>query len=351
MKRILVTGGAGFIGSHTCLTLLEAGFDLFVIDSLINSSRIAIDRVLDIYKEACPESSNSIYFFKADILNLDSLNNIFSSSTQDGNPISAVIHFAGLKSVKESSLAPLNYWSANVAGTINLLNSMLINNCFNIIFSSSATVYGNPIEVPITEKELINPINPYGNSKATIELILSDLFHSSPDCWRIANLRYFNPIGAHPSGRIGENPKNIPNNIFPIITKVALGLLDKLEIYGNDWPTKDGTGVRDYIHVMDLAEGHKVAVEYLLSEKPQLLNVNLGTGKGVSVLELISTFERVNNCNVPYVFTTRRTGDIAISLADNQLAKDKLNWAPIRSLDQMCRDGWNWQKANMNGYS
>ena len=348
--KILVTGGAGFIGSHTCLLLLEKGYEIVVIDSYINSDKKALNRVIDIVKSTKRVDYVGIEIFKADIRDENTLDQLFSESNKSGNPIKAVIHFAGLKSVKDSSLNPLLYWDANVCGAINLLKVMNKNHCKTIVFSSSATIYGLSNENPIIESDKINPINPYGRTKANIEQLLSDVFESDSKEWKIANLRYFNPIGAHYSGLIGENPLGIPNNIFPYITQVAAGKLEKLTIFGNDWPTKDGTGVRDYIHIMDLAEGHILALEYLINNQNQKINLNLGTGIGTSVLELINTFKRVNNINIPFKFTGRREGDCSIVIADNSLALNTLGWFPKRTLDEMCIDGWKWQSLNPEGF-
>ena len=242
------------------------------------------------------------------------------------------------------------YWDVNVGGTINLLKVMNINNCRTIVFSSSATIYGTNSNIPFTEESEISPINPYGHTKATIEMILRNIFESMKDSWRIANLRYFNPIGAHSSGLIGEDPSDEPNNLFPYICRVAIGKYPNLRIYGKDWPTIDGTGIRDFVHVMDVADSHKLALEYLLKNKPQCLNLNIGTGKGTSVLELIKIFNKINKCDVPYLFEEKRYGDVASIIADNKLAKKKLKWSPQRDIIDMCRDGWLWQQKNPYGY-
>ena len=345
---ILVTGGAGFIGSHTCLSLLEKGYNIVVIDSFINSNKLSLERVKDLVSE---KNSIQLNILKGDIRDQNLLNDIFLNYKSKKKPITSVIHFAGLKSVKESVINPIKYWDINVNGALTLFSKMKEYECHNIVFSSSATIYGKSNQIRISEKTQINPTNPYGQTKAAIEKILYDLFSSKKEPWKIANLRYFNPIGAHESGLIGESPLGIPNNIFPFLTKVAQGNLEKLNIFGNDWPTKDGTGVRDYIHVMDLAEGHIAALEFLLSNnKSQIINLNLGTGLGTSVLELVRTFEKVNNVNINYKFVPRREGDVANVVADNRLAKSILNWQPRRSLEEMCLDGWNWQCLNPKGY-
>tara|TARA_Y100001968_G_scaffold5736_1_gene5031 strand:- start:268 stop:1299 length:1032 start_codon:yes stop_codon:yes gene_type:complete len=338
--RILVTGGSGFIGSHTCLVLLERGYELLVIDSEINSSRETLDKFKSIIHISSTELRTNLKFIKGDVRDLYFLNNVFSDSKKESKSIQAVIHFAGLKAVGESIINPILYWDVNVNGTINLLKVMESYECRTIIFSSSATIYSSSSKSPIKEDAKIEPISPYGNTKAVVEKILENLYESNPNKWRISTLRYFNPIGAHPSGLLRENPVGFPNNIFPIITKVALGQLKELNIFGKDWDTNDGTGVRDYIHVMDLAEGHSIVLDYLLKKSPQLINLNLGTGRGTSVLELINTFQRVNNVKVPYSFTSRRKGDVCSAFADNELAKNLLDWIPKRNLDDMCRDGW-----------
>jgi len=350
MKKILITGGAGFIGSHTCLTLLGNGYEVIVLDSFANSSKLSISRVKDLLRIKFPQKKALIKCIQGDIRQYDLLNNIFEIEQKSGCPIDAVIHFAGLKSVNESISNPIKYWDVNVHGSISLFRAMQKNKCNTLVFSSSATIYGDPDKVPIVESSEIKPVNPYGRTKANIEKILNDLYLSSPSNWKIACLRYFNPIGAHPSGLMGEDPHDTPNNLFPYLTKVAAGKLEKLTIYGNDWPTKDGTGIRDYIHVMDLAEGHKVSLEYLECQKPQILNLNIGNGKGFSVLEIVNTFQEVNNCKIPYVFSSRRPGDIAVSYADCRLSNKILNWRPSRTILDMCRDGWSWQVKNPNGY-
>ena len=344
MKRILITGGVGFIGSHTSILLLQKGFDLIVVDSFLNSSKDYIDKINFLIKNLDSNLLKKIKYFDCDIRNYEKLSNIFLNSIKEGNPIDAVIHFAGLKAVGESVKNPLMYWEINVAGSINLFKVMDRYDCNTIVFSSSATIYGKKSENLLEENSEIDPSNPYGETKVTIEKILKNLYEIDRKNWNVANLRYFNPIGAHESGLLGEDPKGIPDNLFPYINQVAIGQRNKLFIFGNDWPTVDGTGVRDYIHVMDIAEGHVSAIEYLFSQKGSFVNLNLGTSKGTSVLELIKTFEKVNNCEVKFVFKERRPGDIASSIADNKLAISLLNWSPKRSIEEMCRDGWLWQK-------
>ena len=343
MKRILLTGGSGFIGSHTCLVLLEKGYEIIVIDSHVNSNAKSIERVLKLIKIKNEKLSRNLNLIEGDVRDNELLKDIFSTYKSQGKNIDGVIHFAGLKSVAESVERPLLYWDSNVHGTINLLKIMESFGCYTIIFSSSATIYGCSNNLFINESSEIKPVNPYGTTKAAIEQLLNDVFNSLSTKWKVANLRYFNPIGAHESGMLGEEPIGTTNNIFPIITRVASGQIEKINIYGKDWPTPDGTGVRDYIHVMDLAEGHVSALDYLLNENPQLLNLNLGTGKGTTVLQLIKTFEAVNNVKVPYIFTKRRLGDITSSVANIDLALSTLNWSPRRNLVDMCRDGWSWQ--------
>ena len=347
-KKILVTGGAGFIGSHTCLLLLEKGYEIIVLDSFVNSDKKSIARVIELNRKKF-QNAGFIKLICGDIRDEKVLDKIFAESELD-KPIEAVIHFAGLKAVKESVMNPLIYWDVNVNGSIKLFSVMKKFNCRTIVFSSSATIYGISDDKPISETATINPTNPYGNTKASIELLLNNIFKSDSKSWRIANLRYFNPIGAHQSGLIGESPVGIPNNLFPYITQVASSKIARLNIFGNNWPTIDGTGVRDYIHVMDLAEGHIAALDFLLGSKAQIINLNLGTGKGTSVLELIKCFEAVNNIKIPYNIVARREGDIGTVIADNSLALSSLNWSPKRSLEEMCLDGWKWQKLNPKGY-
>ena len=348
--KILVTGGAGFIGSHTCLTLLEKGHQVLVIDSYVNSYSKSLKRVIDILKLNNRNKIIDIEILSGDVRNEKLLDELFSLHQSSGKPIQAVIHFAGLKSIKNSVKSPLKYWDANVNSSINLLRAMDRYKCRTIVFSSSATLYGFSTNKPIKENSLISPINPYGRTKEAIEKLLNDVYSSCPDKWKIANLRYFNPIGAHPSGMIGESPLGVPSNIFPYITQVAAGIINKLTIFGNDWPTLDGTGIRDYIHVMDLAEGHIRALDYLVNNKNQIINLNVGTGIGTSVLELVSTFEDVNKIKIPIEFAGRRSGDCSSVIADNSLATSILDWSPKKGLSDMCKDGWKWQSLNPDGY-
>ena len=350
MQRILVTGGVGFIGSHTSLLLIEKGYEILIVDSLINSSIKALERINKIIDIEFPNMKNKLSFFKGDLRDEGFIRDIFSSQNKIGKPITGVIHFAGLKSINQSINEPLNYWDSNLVSTINLLKVMNSFECKTIVFSSSASVYGAPKIDLINEDQKLDPINPYGLTKFTIEKVLFNLYESSSKEWKIINLRYFNPIGAHSSGLLGEVPMGIPNNIFPLIMEVALGNIESFKIYGNDWPTTDGTGIRDYIHVMDLANGHFYALEHLINNAPRILNLNLGTGIGTSVLELINTFERVNKIKIPFHFSDRRKGDASIVVADNSLLKNILKWKPAKNLEDMCRDGWRWKKLNPKGY-
>ena len=333
-KSILVTGGAGFIGSHTCVALLEAGHDVIVLDNLCNSDATVIKRIGQI-------CAREPVFVEGDIRDGALLKGLF-----DKYPVSAVMHFAGLKAVGESMQLPLAYYENNVSGTVTLLMAMREAGVKTMVFSSSATVYGNPASVPITEDFPRSTTNPYGASKLVIEDILADLFRAEPD-WRLARLRYFNPVGAHESGLIGENPRGVPNNLMPFIAQTGAGLRDELVVFGDDYDTPDGTGVRDYIHVVDLADGHVAALNYLQNNS-ELLTVNLGTGQGVSVLDMIRTFEKINHCKIPYRISDRRPGDIAKCWADTRLANRLLGWQSSRTLENMCTDSWRWQSAIQN---
>lgn len=350
MGYILVTGGAGFIGSHTCLLLLEKGYEIIIVDSYLNSSKKSLERVKKIREIKSKNFNDKMHIYNGDLRNKDLIKKIFKDAKESKKKIDCVIHFAGLKAVGESIINPLKYWENNLCSTINLLNVMESYSCNKMVFSSSATIYGTSKKQNLTEDTTINPINPYGKTKASIEELLSDIFNNPSQSWSFANLRYFNPIGAHESGLIGENPIGRPNNIFPFITQVAQGKFKYLSIFGNDWPTPDGTCIRDYIHVSDLAEGHIFAMEKILYGNPKLLKINLGTGIGTSVLELVNTFSKVNNIEIPYIFTKRRDGDFSRVVADNKLAKDLLKWEPKKSIEEMCKDGWNWQKNNPKGF-
>ena len=335
--RILVTGGAGFIGSHTCVELLDAGYEVTVIDNLYNSSEKAIERVKQI-------SGKDLDFVEGDILDKDCLDRIFESQK-----IEAVIHFAGLKAVGESVRMPVEYYSNNITGTLTLIRSMREHGCKNIIFSSSATVYGDPAFVPITEEcPKGTCTNPYGWTKWMLEQILTDVHTSDPE-WNVILLRYFNPIGAHPSGMIGEDPKGIPNNLVPYIAQVAIGKLEKLNVFGDDYDTPDGTGVRDYIHVVDLARGHVNAIRKL-EDKEGVSVFNLGTGHGYSVLQVVDAFGKACGHAIPYVIQPRRAGDISTCYCDPSKAAKELDWTAQFGIEEMCRDSWNWQSKNPNGY-
>jgi UDP-glucose 4-epimerase len=334
--RILVTGGAGYIGSHTVVQLLEAGHEVVVLDNLSNSSREAVDRV------------NEITGQKADLRVLDLLDEAGVTELLAETRPEAVIHFAGLKAVGESVEQPERYYRNNVGGTLNLVRAMAAADCRTIVFSSSATVYGEPASVPIREDFPLSGTNPYGWSKLMVEKVLTDV-HTADDRWRVALLRYFNPVGAHPSGRIGEDPQGIPNNLVPFIAQVAVGRRERLNVFGGDYPTPDGTGVRDYIHVLDLAAGHLAALEALRG-RPGCHAWNLGTGRGNSVLEVVAAFARASGREIPYDVVGRRPGDIAVSYADPALAQAELGWRAELDLDAMCADTWRWQSANPSGY-
>ena len=347
--RILLTGGSGFIGSHIALLLLERGFDVLILDSYINSSSKVINRIKTYLDNK--DKKYKLETINGDIRDKKILDNIFIDSMKQYKPIEIVIHLAGLKSVSESLINPLLYWNVNVLGTLNLLLTMKEYECYSLVFSSSATIYGLCDSVPMKEDHTISPINPYGKTKVAIENMFNDLYNSNKDFWKICSLRYFNPVGAHPSGVIGEDPIGIPNNLFPFITQVAIGRQKVLKVFGNDWDTKDGSGIRDYIHIMDLVEGHLAAINYLNSNDSCMEFINLGSGHGYSVLEIISQFEFATGCQIPYSFQSRRDGDVARCYADISKAKKLLGWTPKRSLEQICLDGWNWQINNPNGFS
>ena len=351
MKNILVTGGGGYIGSHTCLSLLNKNYKVFVIDSFINSSPKSMDRILEINKTSDKSQNKYLRVFKGDITDKKFLNRVFLELDNKQIKIDGVIHLAGLKAVSESVNNPLIYWNTNLIGTLNILEIVKKFKCKNFVFSSSATIYADPKDNSrLTESSEISPSNPYGNTKASIERLLGDLFQSSKNEWKFASLRYFNPIGAHPSGMIGENPIGIPNNLFPLIINTAYGIQKELKIFGDDYSTKDGTAIRDYIHVMDLADIHVKVLEFMIDSAPINFNLNIGTGLGTSVLDLVKTFERVNNIKVPFSFTGRRIGDNGYVVADNSLCKSKFKLGSFRSIEDMCRDGWKWKKLNPNGY-
>ena len=333
---ILITGGAGYIGSHTCVEMQKAGYDVIVVDNLCNSKREVLHRVEKLTGKPIP-------FYQADIRDEEALRKIFRE-----NEIQAVIHFAGLKAVGESVEIPLEYYDNNVAGTLTLCRVMREAGVKKIVFSSSATVYGVAEKMPLTEDMPLGAINPYGRTKLFIEEILRDISHADAE-WCVSLLRYFNPIGAHESGTIGEDPKGIPNNLMPYIAQVAVGRLPMLQVFGDDYPTVDGTGVRDYIHVVDLARGHVKAVDWAL-QNTGCDAVNLGTGRGCSVLELVAAFEKASGVKIPYKIVGRRPGDPATVYADVQKAKNVLGWEAQYSIEKMCEDSWRWQKNNPNGY-
>lgn len=337
MSRILVTGGAGYIGSHTVLQLLEAGHLVTVLDNLCNASAESLKRVEQL-------TGKSLDFVQGDIRDSALLNRLFS-----GSKIDAVIHFAGLKAVGESVEQPLRYYQNNVYGTLVLCEAMQAHDVKNLVFSSSATVYGDPVSLPLVESMPTGrPTNPYGQSKLMVELILQDLFNADPS-WNIALLRYFNPVGAHSSGRIGEDPNGIPNNLMPFVAQVATGRREVLNVFGDDYPTADGTGVRDYIHVEDLAAGHLKALDKL-QQDAGLKVYNLGTGQGYSVLDMVKAFEQASGKPVPYLIAPRRAGDVASCYADASLAEQELDWKATKGIEEMCQDTWRWQSQNPNGY-
>lgn len=336
--NILVTGGAGYIGSHTCLELLEAGYDVTVVDDLSNSSVEAIRRVEEL-------SGKKITFHKINILEQAALTQVFAEAP---TPFAGVIHFAGFKAVGESVQQPLRYYHNNITGTLVLCEVMAQFGVKRIIFSSSATVYGDPATVPITETFPLSCTNPYGRTKLMVEEILTDL-HVADSDWNVCLLRYFNPVGAHKSGRIGEDPNGIPNNLVPYITQVAIGKLERLSVFGDDYSTPDGTGVRDFIHVVDLAKGHVLALRKIMQHSGVTI-YNLGTGKGYSVLDIVKAFSKVCGHDIPYVITPRRAGDIAACYADPSKAQAELGWAAQLGIDQMCEDSWRWQSTNPDGY-
>lgn len=334
---VLVTGGAGYIGSHTCVELLNAGYEVVVLDNLSNASEKSLERVEKL-------TGKKVTFYKGDILDRTILQTIFEKEKID-----SCIHFAGLKAVGESVAKPWEYYNNNIAGTLTLVDEMRKNGCKNIIFSSSATVYGDPAEIPITEEcPKGQCTNPYGWTKSMLEQILTDIQKADPE-WNVILLRYFNPIGAHESGTIGENPNGVPNNLMPYITQVAVGKLKELGVFGNDYDTHDGTGVRDYIHVVDLALGHVKAIEKL-NDNPGIVIYNLGTGNGYSVLDIVKNFEAATGIHIPYVIKARRPGDIATCYCDAGKAERELHWKAERDLKTMCADSWRWQKNNPNGY-
>ncbi len=342
MQKILITGGCGFIGSHIATLLLENKYHVIIIDNNENSSSDVIQNILKVATRKIKNCSKFLSFQKCDIRDYESVKNIFFKESLSNLEITSVIHCAGVKSVEESIKFPINYWDSNVYGTVNILKVMREFECRTIIFSSSATIYDSSSNRLMREDDLLKATNPYANTKITVEKIFRDVFQSEPKLWRIANLRFFNPIGAHSSGLLGEDPFRKPTNIFPIINNVASGKTKVLNIFGNDWNTPDGTCIRDYIHIEDIAEGHLKTLDFLNSNDNQIVFFNLGSGIGTSVLQLVRTFEKVNNVKIPFVFSDKRPGDEPISIADNSLMKKEINWAPQRNLLEMCKDGWTW---------
>ncbi len=334
--RILVTGGAGYIGSHTCLELLNEGHEVVVVDNLVNSKSESLKRVQEL-------TGRSLDFHEVDLMDETALNGVFETYNFD-----AVIHFAGLKAVGESVELPLRYYRNNLSGTLTLCEVMARHKMKNIVFSSSATVYGDPHTVPIKEDFPLSVTNPYGRTKLMTEEILKDL-HTADSSWNVCLLRYFNPVGAHASGRMGEDPNGIPNNLLPYISQVAVGKLETLSVFGNDYPTPDGTGVRDYIHVVDLAKGHVKALGRF-ADNPGVITYNLGTGRGYSVLEMVKAFEKASGRSVPYKIVGRRDGDIPTCYADPSKSETELGWKAQKGIDEMCTDSWRWQSSNRNGY-
>ena len=338
MQTILVTGGAGYIGSHTCVELLERDYQVIVVDNLCNSNKESLNRVEQI-------TGKSVTFYELDLLDKPALDQVFQKHAVD-----AVIHFAGLKAVGESTQIPLAYYHNNLTGTLMLLEAMQQAEVFNLVFSSSATVYGDVNQAPYTEDMPLSATNPYGLTKVMIEQFLQDTFKSD-NRWNISLLRYFNPVGAHKSGLIGEDPNGIPNNLMPFVSQVAVGKLEKLKVFGGDYPTIDGTGVRDYIHVVDLALGHIKAIERLSNQDTTSIEAyNLGTGNGCSVIEVVKAFEEASDKTIAYEIVERRPGDLATAYGNADKAKKELNWEAKQSLKDMCQDSWNWQSKNPNGY-
>lgn len=347
LETILITGGTGFIGSHTCLDLIHNGFRVILLDNLENSSIESVKKIKQIIYLKDKNLLNNIEFILGDIRDERLLNKIFNKGNSNSNHIYGVIHFAGLKSVSESTSNPIKYWDYNLVGTITLLKVMNKFNCKNIVFSSSATIYGLSNYGSLKENFKNVPINTYGETKYSIEKMLFNIFKSDEENWQIINLRYFNPIGAHSSGLLGENPRGKTENLFPILCEVASRKRNELIIYGNNWPTSDGTCERDFIHIMDIAEAHTKAIEHLFSSKGFYCSLNIGTGKSTSVLQLIRIFENVNDVKIQFSFAKKRVGDVPILCADVGLAKKVINWTATRNIEEMCIDGWGWYKSNL----
>ncbi len=348
MSLVLITGGLGFIGSHTCVSLLTKGLDVLIIDSLVNSSKENFINIKNLVKNYDKAQFGKVSFLQGDLRNNKWLDEIFKKQISINNPIDSVIHFAGLKSVEESVLNPTKYWDLNINSTLSLLSSMKKFNCNSIVFSSSATIYKPIYEGRISENSLKEPMNPYGNTKIAIETILKDLYLSDQKKWKIINLRYFNPVGAHESGKIGEEPVGKASNLFPILGKVISGEIENLSIFGKDWPTKDGTCIRDYIHVMDLSEAHFSALQFLKNNPTQFKSINIGTGQGYTVLEIIEKYSKLNNVKIPYKFTDRRSGDTSCVVADNTLAFELLNWRPQKTIEDCCIDSFRFLFNKLN---
>jgi len=351
--KVLVTGGAGYIGSHTCLEMLNAGYDVVVMDSLYNATEEALNRVRQLHADEVAKSDGSLKtkelkFVKIDLLEPEKLDALFKGAKDEGAKFDAVIHFAGLKAVGESVAKPIFYYENNIAGTLNLVKAMEKGDCKSIVFSSSATVYGDPASVPVTEDFPTSATNPYGRTKLFIEYILKDLYESDKS-WNVILLRYFNPVGAHSSGKIGESPKGIPNNLMPYIQQVAVGQRTHLSVYGSDYPTKDGTGVRDYIHVVDLAKGHLAALKKVATN-PGSVVYNLGTGTGYSVLEMLAAYELACGKTLEHVLADRRPGDVAVCYGKPSKAEEEMGWKAELGLKDMCADSWRWISNNPNGY-
>ena len=350
MENILVTGGCGFIGSHVVLSLLKEGYNVSIIDSNVNSSKDVVKKIKILAKINSFKKTGKLSFFKGDIRNKLFLQKIFHENDRKGYKINAVIHLAGLKSVKESIKYPEKYKDNNVNGSLTLLNTMIKNECFNLVFSSSATVYGHPKTTPIFENFETKPINPYGQTKLDVENLIKEKFKKYSNQFKVIVLRYFNPVGAHPSGIIGEKWKYCPDNIFPNILRAALKKLDYLKIYGNNWPTLDGTTIRDFIHIMDLAEGHVAAINYMQKQEAHYWTINLGTGRETSILQLINNFKSINKVDIQLKFMDKRDGDTPFLLADSNLARQILNWRTKKDLFDVCKDGWKFAKQNQDGF-
>ena len=348
MRKVLVTGGGGFIGSHICVSLLNKGYEVVIVDSFINSSIKIFNKVIEICRLNNIFVANRLFIHSGDLRDKNFIKKIFEKEKSSGLPIDSVIHLAGLKSVSQSFINPYSYWDINVRGSLNLIEVMSENSCNFLVFSSSAMVYDSKNPNKLSENDNLRPTNPYSNTKLVVEKMLKDI-HQGSRKLSVANLRYFNPIGAHSTGLIGENSLGNTTNLFPILLEVASKKTKKLKIYGDDWSTYDGTCIRDYVHIEDLAESHLVCLNYLFKNKSQFINFNIGTGKGTTVMELIKTFERVNKVILPFEIYPRRLGDVPKLVADNSYTKKILNWSPKKNLEKMCEDGWRWKTLNPRG--